>query len=81
MSFEENDESFLWRCDGCGLAAEFPSVDFYRSLSELKNRGWRIVPERDPEEGRAWTHYCSRCWRKRAAGNVADFLNRKAKAQ
>jgi hypothetical protein len=72
MSFEENDESFLWRCNGCGLVADFPPLDFWRALSELKARGWKI--ERDREEG--WIHYCRKC---RPKTNVADFLNRKAK--
>jgi hypothetical protein len=72
--FEENDESFLWRCDSCGLVADFPPHDFWRALSELKARGWQIA--RDREEG--WIHYCRRCRPKKT--NVADFLNRKAKA-
>jgi hypothetical protein len=76
MSFEENDESFLWRCNGCGLVAEFPPLDFWRALSELKARGWKI--DRDPEEGGCWLHYCRKC-RTRSASNVA-FLDRKPRA-
>jgi hypothetical protein len=76
MSFEENDQSFIWQCNSCGHVAEFPPLDFYRSLSELKARGWRI--ERDREE-RDWIHYCRRCWKAQAATNVTDFLARKAK--
>jgi hypothetical protein len=78
MSFEENDQSFIWTCNGCGHVAEFPPLDFYRSLSELKARGWKI--ERDREE-RDWLHYCRKCWKAQAATNVTEFLNRKAKAQ
>jgi hypothetical protein len=73
MSFEENDQSFIWTCNGCGHVAEFPPLDFWRALSELKARGWKI--ERDREEG-DWIHYCRRC-RPKAATNIAEFLNRK----
>src|SRR5438105_4962749 len=54
MSFEETSESFIWTCDDCQLVAEFPPLDFYRSLAELKARGWRMrmVGERE-----GWMNY------------------------
>jgi hypothetical protein len=75
MSFFEDDESFNWVCDDCQLQVSFPNVDFYRWLAELQARGWRMrmVGERE-----GWMNYCSKCWRKRAATNVEDFLNRKS---
>jgi hypothetical protein len=72
--FEETDDAFIWRCDTCGLAAEFPAHDFWRALGELKARSWQISRERDGE----WTDACSRCRPKKTS--VAEFLNRKAKA-
>jgi hypothetical protein len=74
MSFEETDDAFIWQCDNCQLQVEFPSLDFYRSVAELKNRNWQFTRER---EG-GWTHLCSRCRPKRT--NVAEFLARKATA-
>jgi hypothetical protein len=75
MSFEETPEAFIWRCDDCQLVAEFVPHDFYRSLAELKARGWRMcmVGERE-----GWMNYCGKCWRKRARANVTEFLNRKS---
>jgi hypothetical protein len=75
--FEENAESFLWTCDDCQLVVEFPPVDFYRSLAELKNRGWRM---RMVGEHEGWMNYCGKCQRKRTATNITDFLNRKPRA-
>jgi hypothetical protein len=77
MSFEESPDASIWRCDTCGLVADFPPHDFYRSLSELKARGWRI--ERD-RENRQWVHYCGKCWRAQGASNIAEFLDRKPRA-
>ena len=70
--FEETESEFIWRCDECGLIASFVPLDFYRSLSELKARGWSIARDREGQ----WTHRCRKC---RPKTNVADFLNRKAR--
>jgi hypothetical protein len=56
MSFDEYDDSFVWKCDFCGRSAEFPPGDFWSALAELKSRGWLISREED-----GWTHRCSRC--------------------
>jgi len=69
--FNEDETSFIWSCDGCGLAVEFPNLDFYRSVGDLKN--WQFTRER---EG-GWGHLCSKCRPKRTT--VAEFLARKAK--
>jgi hypothetical protein len=45
--FEETQSEFIWFCDGCGLAAAFPNLDFYRSVAESKNRNWLITRERE----------------------------------
>jgi hypothetical protein len=71
--FEETDDAFIWSCDTCGLVAEFIPLDFYRSLSELKNRGWSIARDREGQ----WTHRCRRCRKKTESSTVAEFLNRK----
>jgi hypothetical protein len=58
MSFSEYEDCFVWTCDKCGLAAEFPATSFWNALGELKGRGWRIG--RDDE---GWTHHCGKCWK------------------
>ena len=72
MSFEEYEDSFVWKCDFCGRSAEFPPDDFWSALAELKSRGWRISREDD-----GWTHRCSRC-RKSAAELLDMPLKRRA---
>jgi hypothetical protein len=57
MSFEETKQGFFWTCNTCGLVAEFPPLDFWRALGELKARGWRIERDSDGD----WVHYCSKC--------------------
>ena len=78
MSFEENSESFIWRCDTCGRVADFPPGNFWGALAELKARNWRIARRDEGTEDVCWVHYCSRCRKKSvgAATNVAEFLNR-----
>jgi hypothetical protein len=74
--FQENSESFLWTCDDCAHVAEFPPLDFWRALSELKARHWQIIRTED-----GWQHLCSRCrGKKSGASNIADFLDRKPRA-
>jgi hypothetical protein len=68
MSFEEDESGFTWRCERCGLLAEFPPHSFWRGVDELKARGWQF--SRDSEGG--WGHLCAKCGRKR----VAELLDR-----
>jgi hypothetical protein len=70
MSFEESEEGFVWRCNTCGVLAEFPPFDFWRALSELKMRGWRIERD-DREQWGDWSHYCAKC-RKGAAERILN---------
>jgi hypothetical protein len=72
--FEEDDQSFRWTCDNCGLVAVFPNHEFYRSLGEIKARNWKITWMED-----GWRHLCSKC-RKSKSVNVTEFLNRKSKS-
>jgi Fe2+ or Zn2+ uptake regulation protein len=72
MSFEEFEDAFVWRCDDCGLVAEFPPRDFWRCKDEIKARGWRF----EREEG-TWWHKCARCAKKNE--NAANVLDRPIK--
>jgi hypothetical protein len=63
MSFEEFDDCFIWRCDGCGLHADFPPRSFFGALAELKARGRRIS-----RDGEGWAHSCGKCKAKADAG-------------
>jgi hypothetical protein len=78
--FEETDDAFIWRCNACGLRANFPPHDFWRALSELKARGWKIERGQEPGEEDDWVHYCRKCHRARSASNVAALLDRKPRA-
>ena len=69
MSFGEYEDCFVWTCDGCSQEAIFPIGDFWRSLGELKARGWRVGRD---DEGR--DHRCSKCRKKETS-----FLDRKPK--
>jgi hypothetical protein len=66
MSFEENEDSFIWSCEGkgCRISAVFPPHDFYGCVAEIKARGWAI--ERD--QSGIWCHYCGKCKWKRSEG-------------
>lgn len=75
MSFEEFEDVFVWRCDGCGLSVEFAPHSFMSCWGELKSRGWRAKRERDGDEV-DWSHSCGACARKA----VAEFMNRKPRA-
>ena len=60
MSFDEFEDAFVWRCDGCGLSAEFergPPGTFRACVDELKSRGWRISRDRYSD----WDHRCAKC--------------------
>jgi hypothetical protein len=52
MSFSEYEDCFVWCCDKCGLAAEFPATSFWSSLGELKGRGWRVTRQDEAHCGR-----------------------------
>lgn len=75
MSFEEFDDVFVWRCNGCGLSVEFPPHNFSACWSELRARGWRARREAG-EDGVDWSHSCGRCVRKADA----TILDRKPRA-
>jgi hypothetical protein len=67
MSFSEYEDCFEWRCEGCGLTAEFAregAGSFMSAVGELKSRGWLI--ERGSEYGE-WHHHCAKCRRERGA--------------
>jgi hypothetical protein len=68
--FSEFDDCFQWKCDKCGLTAEFAPGDFYRALGELKARGWGIVRDDD-----GWAHYCAK--HKRSAAQILDMPSNK----
>jgi hypothetical protein len=45
MSMDEYEDCFIFRCDGCGLTAEFARGapgSFMACVGEIKDRGWRI---------------------------------------
>ena len=69
MSFDEYDDSFVWRCDDCRLTVEFPTGDFYACLGELKARGWRMTRD---DRDRVWSHKCGKCVRKAAEVSILD---------
>jgi hypothetical protein len=54
--FSEFEDCFVWTCDKCGFAAEFPATSFWGALGELKGRGWRVM-----RDDGGWTHHCQRC--------------------
>ena len=56
---DESAEGYTWKCDSCGLVAEFPPFDFWRAVNELKARGWSFW--RTDEGG--WQHSCGKCAR------------------
>jgi hypothetical protein len=72
MSFSEFEDCFVWSCDKCGLAVEFPATSFWSAHGELKARGWRFIRE---YEG-SWSHYCSKCKQQADAG----ILDRKIRS-
>jgi hypothetical protein len=75
MSFSENEFSFEWTCDGCGLAAEFSRGgpgSFMSCVDEIKHRGWLIQRTRDGD----WSHHCAKCRRKMAA-TILDMPSKK----
>lgn len=67
--FDEYPDVFVWRCDACGLSAEFPVGDFWSSLAELKARGWRIT-----RDDNGWAHCCGKC---KAKSSGLGLLDRK----
>jgi hypothetical protein len=69
--FEEHEDCFVWRCENCGLRAEFPPSNFFACKDELKARGWRIWRDREGD----WNHLCGKCVRKEAKG--VHVLDRK----
>ena len=75
MSFSEYEECFIWRCDDCGLEAEFAPRDFMTCWGELRARGWHAKREQAGDEV-DWSHKCARCERKA----VAELMNRKPRA-
>jgi hypothetical protein len=79
MTFTETKEGFEWRCDRCGLVAEFPPLDFWRAVSELKHRGWQFDRYDEPEGRGGWTHWCAKCERKANVGILDRPLVRSVK--
>jgi hypothetical protein len=71
MSFYEQNDCFIWQCDGkdCEMEAIFKPTDFMGCVAELKSRGWSFRLEEDSgreDSGRHWSHYCQRCsWKRR----------------
>jgi hypothetical protein len=75
MSFDEFEDCFVWRCDGCGLTAEFTRGQpgtFRAAVDELKARGWRISRDRHGE----WNHRCAKCAKAVDAGILDRTLRR-----
>jgi hypothetical protein len=66
MSFEENEDSFVWYCEGkgCRVSAVFPPKNFYDCVAEIKSRGWLIERDSDGQ----WCHWCGKCKWKRSEG-------------
>jgi hypothetical protein len=63
LSFEEQDDCFIWYCDQCNHFAAFKPHDFYACVAELKARGWSFTHHTD-EGGWDWTHACPKHRRK-----------------
>ena len=77
MSFDEDEFSFNWHCDGCGLSAEFPRGgpgSFMSGVDELKRRGWLIERDREGD----WHHHCGKC-RRGMAARVLDMPSNKVR--
>ncbi len=71
MSMDEYEDCFVFRCDGCGLTAEFQrggSGSFMACVGEIKDRGWRIGRDQYGD----WDHRCGRCKAKASD----DLLNK-----
>src|SRR6478672_3683971 len=67
MSFDEYEDAFVWKCNGCGLTVEFAPGNFRGCVDELKSRGWRFIRDHGDPEGGGWSHKCGRCSRKSEA--------------
>ncbi|MGA7634796.1 MAG: hypothetical protein WCB11_28860 [Terriglobales bacterium] len=71
MSMDEYEDCFVFRCDGCGLTAQFQRGgpgSFMACVGEIKDRGWRIGRDQYGD----WDHRCGRCKAKASA----DLLNK-----
>jgi hypothetical protein len=81
MTMEETKSAFIWTCDRCGVAAEFPALSFWHAVDELKARRWQFIKDNDyGAEGEGdWTHYCGKC-RKTSAEIMAMPVVRKPRS-
>lgn len=59
MTVDRKTGAVTFNCDGQGCRRNYDGEEFFPTLDEIKELGWRVQ-----QKGARWLHYCPSCAKK-----------------